>query len=137
MSTSQSADEVGLSPRGLRGLRILVVEDDYLIAQEIATTLREHGATVMGPVGDVTGSRALLMHTTPDCALLDVNLKGQFVFELAEELVRRDVPPIFTTGYDCSFLPAQFREVPCLLKPIDMRRLVSSIREQTTRERFS
>ena len=130
MSTSQATDE-------LAGCRVLVVEDDYLIAQEIVATLHEHGATVIGPVADVTRSRALLTETTPDCALLDINLRGQFVFELAGELVHRGVPPIFTTGYDCSFLPAQFSGAPCLLKPLDMRRLVRSIREQTVRQRVS
>jgi len=134
MSTRQSADKRELS---LTGFRVLVVEDDYLIANEIVTTLREHGATVMGPVADVSRSRALLTDSMPDCALLDVNLKGQLVFELAEELVHRGVPPIFTTGYDCSFLPNRFSGWPCLLKPIDMRRLVRSIREQTARQSLS
>ena len=134
MSTSRSAQERELT---LTGFRVLVVEDDYLIAKEIVATLHEHGAAIMGPVADVTGSRALLTESTPDCALLDINLKGQFVFELAAELVHRGVPPIFTTGYDCSFLPARFRGAPCLLKPLDMRRLVRSIREQTVRQRVS
>ena len=128
MRMSRSANELELS---LAGFKVLVVEDDYLIANEIVTTLHEHGATVMGPVADVTGSRALLTKSTPDCALLDVNLRGQFVFELAAELVHRGVPPIFTTGYDRSFLPGQFASAPCLLKPIDMRRLVRTIRESS------
>jgi len=132
MSKGQSADEVSLT-----GVRVLVVEDDYLIAKEIVTTLHEHGATVMGPVADVTSSRALLAQSTPDCALLDINLKGQFVFDLAQELVHRGVPSIFTTGYDHSFLPTQFSTAPCLLKPLDMRRLVRSIRAQKVRDRIS
>jgi DNA-binding response OmpR family regulator len=130
MLKSQSVDAVSLT-----GFKVLVVEDDYLIAKEIASTLREHGATVIGPVADVARSRALLEQSMPDCALLDVNLKGQLVFELAEELVHRGVPPIFATGYDCSFLPTRFSHVPCLLKPLDMRSLVRSIREQTAGRR--
>jgi DNA-binding response OmpR family regulator len=116
----------------LAGLSVLVVEDDYLLAKEVASTLREHGAVVLGPVPDVARGRALLTESLPDCALLDINLKGQFVYELAEELIRLGVPPIFTTGYDSSFLPQQLTGRVCLQKPIDMRNLVLSIRRETT-----
>lgn len=132
MGNSQSADKGSLT-----GFKVLVVEDDYLVAKELVTTLNAHGAVVMGPVADVTSSRALLTKAMPDCAVLDVNLKGLLVFELAEELVHRGVPPIFTTGYDCSFLPPQFSAAPCLLKPIDMRSLIRSIREQTVDRGYS
>jgi 3-oxoacyl-[acyl-carrier protein] reductase len=57
---------------------VLVVEDDYFVAKEMAAVLREHGATVLGPVPDVRRGRALLSQEEPDCALLDVNLKGVF-----------------------------------------------------------
>ncbi len=50
-------------------------------------------------------AEALAAESQPDCVLLDVDLKGHFVFELAEELIGRGVPSIFTTGYDASFLP--------------------------------
>jgi DNA-binding response OmpR family regulator len=121
----------------LAGFHVLVVEDDYFVAKEMAAVLREHGATVLGPVPDVARGRALLEKSVPDCALLDVNLKGQFVFELAEELIERGVPPIFTTGYDASFLPPPLREAPCLHKPVDMFELVRIIREETAMGRPS
>jgi DNA-binding response OmpR family regulator len=116
----------------LAGLSVLVVEDDYLLAKEVASILREHGAVVLGPVPDVARGRALLSESRQDCALLDINLKGQFVYELAEELIKLGVPPIFTTGYDSSFLPRQLIGRACLQKPIDMRNLVLSIRKETT-----
>jgi DNA-binding response OmpR family regulator len=123
------------SSESLAGFNILVVEDDYFVAKEMALVLREHGATVLGPVPDVPRGRALLAKNVPDCALLDVNLKGQFVFELAEELMERGVPPIFTTGYDASFLPLPLRDAPCLHKPVDMFELVRIIREATSTAR--
>src|SRR5262245_48199362 len=113
----------------LEGLNVLVVEDDYLVAKELTNTLRDHGARVLGPVPNLARGRAALSETTPDCALLDVNLKGQFVFELAEELINLGVPVIFTTGYDRSFLPAKLRQLPCLQKPIDMRTLVQHVHD--------
>ena len=130
MSTTNEPVHEGMS---LEGLSVLVVEDDYLLAKEVASTLREYGAVVLGPVPDVARGRALLLtESLPDCALLDVNLKGQFVYELAEELIRLGVPPIFTTGYDSSFLPEELNGRACLQKPIDMRTLVLSIRRETT-----
>lgn len=119
----------------LQGVSVLVVEDDYLLAEEIASTLHEHGAVVLGPVPDVARGRALLAEAKPDCALLDINLKGRFVYELAEELLQLGVPPIFTTGYDSTFLPPRFSERTCLAKPIDMRELVANIRRETAAHR--
>jgi len=113
----------------LVGINVLVVEDDYFVAKEVAMILREHGANVLGPVPDIARSRALLSSATPDCAVLDINLKSQFVFELAEELRERGVPPIFATGYDSSFLPDSLRHEPCLQKPIDARELVRLVRD--------
>lgn len=123
------------SSTSLAGFNVLVVEDDYFVAKEMAAILREHGANVLGPVPDVARGRALLSDNVPDCALLDVNLKGQFVFELAEELIDKGVPSVFTTGYDSSFLPVQLRKAPCLQKPIDSQDLVRTIRSEATARR--
>jgi DNA-binding response OmpR family regulator len=90
---------------------------------------------VLGPVPDVARARALVAPGVPDCALLDINLKGQMVFELAEELVERGVPLVFTTGYDASFLPIHLRVMPCLRKPIDARELVRRVREESNSRR--
>lgn len=130
-------NEPAQEPMSLAGLSVLVVEDDYLLAKEVTSALREHGAVVLGPVPDVARGRALLSQSLPDCALLDINLKGQFVYELAEELIRLGVPPIFTTGYDSSFLPAQLSGAPCLQKPIDMRNLLLSIRREAAAHKHS
>jgi len=116
----------------LAGLCVLIVEDDYFVATDFATVLRAHGAQVLGPVPDAERGRALAREN-PDCVLLDVNLKGMFSFELAEELLGRGVPTVFTTGYDASFLPASMREIPCLLKPIESHQLVRTVQERVTR----
>jgi hypothetical protein len=67
MSTTNESVRDGMS---LAGLSVLVVEDDYLLAKEVASTLREYGAVVLGPVPDVARGRALLTKSLPDCALL-------------------------------------------------------------------
>jgi two-component SAPR family response regulator len=129
----EAADRSSGDPGVLGGLSILIVEDDYFVASDCASILRTHGARVLGPVPDMARGRALLEQESPDCALLDVNLKGEFVFELAEELIERGVPAIFITGYDRSFLPASLRDAPCLVKPVESRDLVRVVKESSTR----
>ena len=117
----------------LRGLSVLVVEDDYFVATDCANQLRINGATVLGPVGDTSSARLALESGTPDCVLLDINLKGAMVFDLAQELMERRVPTIFTTGYDSAVLPAEFQKTPCLQKPVDTRELISAVRREARR----
>lgn len=136
MEVTPGRQVAGTLPR-LAGLSVLIVEDDYFIAQDVATQLRREGATVLGPVADVTRARALAAGTTPGCALLDINLKGELVFELAQELVDRGVPSIFTTGYDASILPPTLRSSSCLRKPVSAPSLIQLILERTLRRRVA
>jgi len=119
------------SATSLTGLRILVVEDDYIVANECGAVLRKHGAHVLGPVPDVPRARATLFAETPDCILLDINLKGEMVFDLAREIVVRGTPIVFTTGYDSTILPASLRGRPLLQKPVETRELIHVVRRET------
>jgi CheY-like chemotaxis protein len=114
--------------RDLAGCIVLVVEDDYFIAEELCRTLREGGAEVVGPAPDVDHGRSLMDRQPLDCAVLDVNLQGEHVFQLAHELRARKVPIIFTTGYDREFLPHTFRDSAYLQKPVDAAALLSAVR---------
>jgi DNA-binding response OmpR family regulator len=118
-------------PTTLSGVSVLIVEDDYFVANECATVLRARGARVLGPVPDVQGAREQLRVESPDCVLLDVNLKGEMVFEFARDLLARQVPAVFTTGYDSSFLPESLRGARCLKKPVEGRDLIHAIRVET------
>jgi DNA-binding response OmpR family regulator len=112
----------------LEGYRVLVVEDDYLVAQDLCSILRTRGAMVVGPARSINVGRELATAHRPDCALLDINLHGQYAFELAEELQQRGVRTVFTTGYDTTFIPPRLRKTACLQKPIDTNALVRTIR---------
>ena len=114
----------------LAGLTVLVVEDEYLVAMEIAALLRKHGAQVLGPVPDEARTRELVSEQTPDCVLMDINLKGERVFDLAQHLLDRGLPVIFTTGYDATVLPEPLQGVPCLQKPLDWRALIAMVRRE-------
>lgn len=115
----------------LNGLRLLVVEDDYLVAADMCSALIRRGAIILGPASNLRRSRELLREQRPDCALLDLNLNGNLAFELASEIQREGVPTIFTTGYDAAFFPEAFSGAQCLQKPVNFTALVELIRSQT------
>ena len=101
----------------LADLRVLVVEDEVFIALEIEERLRRLGCAVVGPVGRLERALELARTEALDGALLDVNVKGGFVYPVAAELRAREVPVVFSTGYAPAALPAAFRDLPCLRKP--------------------
>jgi two-component SAPR family response regulator len=115
----------------LTGLRVLIVEDDYIVATECGAVLRKHGARVLGPVPDVARARASLVVESPDCILLDINLKGEMVFDLAREIAMRGIAIIFTTGYDNTVVPASLRTRPFLQKPVEAHALIHEVRRET------
>lgn len=115
-------------PQSLRGRRILVVEDDYLIADDLCDTLEAQGATVLGPVPSLVQAFALLeARGQPDGAILDINLGGVMVYPLADALLARGVPILFATGYDLPALPPAYADVPHCEKPVDMSECIKAL----------
>lgn len=108
----------------LAGKRILVVEDDYLIATDLARTLQAAGASVVGPAPSVDRALALIDAETLDAAILDVNLNGDRSFPIAEVLHARGIPFLFATGYDCDDIPAAWNGYPCVVKPMPIEAIV-------------
>jgi CheY-like chemotaxis protein len=107
------------SELSLMGRRILVVEDDYLLAQDLLEELLRRGAQVMGPVGAVAEALALLQSSPPpSMAILDIKLGDELVYPLADALRDRGVPFIFATGYDASAIPKVYKDVPLMEKPV-------------------
>ena len=107
----------------LTGRRVLIVEDRYLIASEMAEEVRRLGAEVVGPSPSVARARELIESGAPDVALLDINLDGEEVFPVAEQLAAHGVPFVFLTGYDADVLPDVWRDRPRVDKPVDVREL--------------
>lgn len=87
--------------------RILVVEDEYLIAMELEATLRTAGYRVIGPASDVRATLELLKAERPDAAILDVNLAGQWITPVAVTLQAMSVPFILASGYVAADLQAE------------------------------
>ena len=117
----------------LAGKRILVVEDEYFIASDLARALDKAGAVAVGPVGDVRGGMALL-DSGVDAAILDVNLIGARSYSLADALAARHVPFLFVTGYDDWALPDAYRAVPRLAKPFQVGAVIDRIEQLVAEE---
>ena len=110
---------------GLAGKRILVVEDQYLLAADLKRTLERCGATVIGPVPTAERAVALIPGALPlDGAILDVNLEaGGSGYPVADLLRDLHVPFVFATGYDSGSISPNFRDVVNIGKPYDLKRL--------------
>jgi DNA-binding NtrC family response regulator len=113
----------------LRGCRILVVEDEYMLADELRRELNDAGAVVLGPVGSVeTALDAIRTEEVIDGAIVDINLRGEMAFAVADALIERGVPFAFTTGYDESALPTRFSQIVRCEKPVNLARFVQAVR---------
>lgn len=103
------------------GGRVLVVEDETLIAMALRQGLEALGWEVLGPASTLLDARRLLTSAgRPDVAVLDVNLGDVLVYPLAEELQAQGVPIIFCTGYEQLDDPSRYRDCPVMRKPVSM-----------------
>src|SRR3712207_4716328 len=93
----------------LQSLRILVAEDEYWLAMDLADDLRAMGADVLAVKGSLAEVRAAADHATRiDVAVLDINLRGEMIYPLVDELIVRQVPVVFATGYSWEAIPARY-----------------------------
>lgn len=105
-------------------MKVLIVEDDFLVADHLATTFHEAGHCVLGPTESSKAALALLDTAMPDVAILDIALGQDTVHAVAVALRERAVPIIVYTGFDCSHLGDALRGVPYVQKPSDLKCLV-------------
>jgi two-component sensor histidine kinase/DNA-binding response OmpR family regulator len=121
-------------PTPPRGCRILLVEDEALIALQLKSDLEAEGHTIVGPIANLSEGLRAAAESEFDIALIDINLGADNSAPIAEVLDHRKVPFAFTTGYnDLIFLPPLLREYPHLAKPYnpaDVKDLVSRLQHQ-------
>jgi PAS domain S-box-containing protein len=116
----------------LRGKRILVVEDEALLSMDLEESLAAAGCHVVGPAATVETARKLITHEQCDAALLDVNLSGHPVDELAAALTKHAVPFAFLTGYGREALPRGFGEAKMLGKPFSQHEVLAMLAQLLT-----
>ena len=109
--------------------RILVVDDEPLIAMDIVSSLEDEDCVVVGPAATLEKALALIDTIEIDAALLDANLGGKPVDALAAALVRRNIPFAFVSGYGREGLPEAFRQAMLIRKPFQHQRLIEAIQQ--------
>lgn len=114
----------------LAGCRVLVVEDEYFLADDIVRALRALGAGILGPCGELEdATRMLDDHPAIDAAVIDINLRSEMVFPLARLLRARGIPFVFATGYDRTAVDAEFRDIHLWEKPLDLAAMAQDLTE--------
>lgn len=116
------------SAGNLAGRRVLVVEDESLVAMLLEDTLDAIGCEVAGMASRFDEALRKAKTLAFDVAILDVNLNGQRTFPIADALVERGVGFVFATGYDAASLPPAFQSAPVLKKPFQQRDLERALR---------
>ena len=112
----------------LTGKRVLIVEDEFLLAMQVESELLASGCTFLGPYTNLSAALSAARSAHIDLALLDINLDGEMVYPLADELTARGVPFVFVSGYGTADLPVRFRANPRVGKPFEPALLVETIR---------
>jgi DNA-binding response OmpR family regulator len=118
-----SATPTGVEPSRvpLLGRRVLVIEDEYFLADDIARALSSLGAEIIGPVAEIEEAQRIVnAGTAIDGAVLDLNIRSEMAFPLARTLRANQVPFLFTTGYDKNSIQAEFQDVQLWEKPLDV-----------------
>lgn len=117
----------------LEGKRVLIVEDEFFVAMQIEDALQSFGCETSGPYSTLELAGQASRREPVDIAILDINLNGESVYPLADELRERGIPFVFLTGYASTDLPEVSRSMPRLQKPFDsaairdlMQRLLAS-----------
>jgi CheY-like chemotaxis protein len=118
-----------LSKRELLNRKVLVVEDEMMIAMLIEDMLDEFGCKLVGPATNVPRALELIGKESIAVAVLDLNLDGKDTYAIADALQRKNVPFIFATGYGSTGLRQEYGNRPVLQKPFQARDLETALTE--------
>ena len=110
-----------------QGKRILLVENEYFLADEVRRKLTMLGAVVIGPVADVAGALELIEVSEIDAAVLDVHLGDEFVFPVADMLDELGIPFVFATGYEPAFIPGEYSGYALCEKPTELEKIADAL----------
>jgi len=126
---------MNFSAEKLSGQHVLIVEDEYFLAQDLVDFFQDLGVQVLGPAASVSEALKLLESAEVQGAILDVNLRGERVYPVADVLRQRHVPFVFASGYGGELEPRAYADVPRCIKPVDFGVLAKTLVEQMDGER--
>ncbi len=122
---------------GLQGLRVFVVEDEFMVLVMIEEMLSDLGCEVVGSASRLAEALTLIPQLAIDAAVLDINLGSVEVYPIAEILAARNVPIVFSTGYGQSGVNEAWRSRPILQKPFHPQQLAAALEQATAKARVS
>ena len=109
--------------------KVLIMEDEFFLADDCEKEARRAGLEVAGPFATLGDAKARIRDGLKvDAALIDINLVGEAVYPLLDELIRDGLPIVIYTGYDRSHLPQRFQRLPLYLKPENCSRAVAHLK---------
>lgn len=117
----------------LQGARILIVEDEFLIADDLAREIRNAGAEAIGPVASVHEAEELVRSGPVDAAIIDVNLRGKMASDFISRLAATDLPCLIVSGYGDDALPQSLSGIARLEKPVSPALVVKTLAKQIDR----
>ena len=112
---------------GIDGCRVLVVEREYILVDDLKKELEVHGAKVAGPIGNLGAAQDQVSRDSFDVAVIDIKLGNKSAWSIADELMRGNIPFAFVTGYAAGGIPERFRHMVRWEKPCDMSKLTEDI----------
>lgn len=118
----------------LSGVRVLVVEDEGVIAMLLEDMLETLGCEIVGSLAHLAQASAVAATVSADVALLDVNLNGEPVFPVAATLIERGIPVVFSTGYGATGIPTDLARHPVLSKPYGINDLERALHDTLSRK---
>lgn len=108
--------------------RVLVVEDEAMIAMLVEDMVQDFGSEVVGPAARMADAIKLAQNAELDAAILDINVDGSVIYPVADILSTRSIPFIFATGYGSKALPTRFCNAPTVPKPFSYQSLSGALR---------
>ena len=109
------------------GWRVLIVEDEYFLADDLARGFAQEGISIVGPVPSLDQAMALVEQEQINLAVLDIALDGSKIYDVADILIAQDVPVLFVTGYDRDAIPDRYADVPICQKPASAKDVIIAL----------
>ncbi|GLR83370.1 response regulator [Bradyrhizobium iriomotense] len=113
--------------------RVLIIEDEYILGDDLANAIRSLGIHVIGPVTELSDAMSV-GHDGFEVAVIDINLRGSSAYPIADELLCLGKPFIFTTGYGAETIPQRFRHVRRWEKPYELEKVAADVAELCSRQ---
>jgi DNA-binding response OmpR family regulator len=109
---------------------VLIVEDEYLIADDLASALKRAGGEAVGPVSTLGQAEELVRREAVDAAIVDFNLRGEMASQFIERLSAMSMPCLIVSGYGDDALPSSVRGIPRLEKPVSAASVLKALSDE-------